>query len=194
MYTKILDLFHNIYSLFYCTNVVFYTFYLIEDNNINMTIYKNIFDYSMFYFSTSILLNYFEKNYLYILHHLICIINLSIIYFDDDVNLIRWVNTCLLAEVSTLFLSLSKVIKFYTDKQKKKNIFNKIKKISDCMFALSYLVIRIGYLLPFTINFLYYYEYKYVLIEILVVLSSIVMFSMNIYWSGKIINIINQKN
>lgn len=193
MYKKILNFFHNAYSLFYCANVVFYTFYTIKDNQINYFIFDKIYEYSLCYFTTSIILNLIEKNYMYIVHHSICITNLAIVYVNPDIKFIEWINKCLLAEISTLFLSLSKLLKYYIELTNKKTFINKVKKTSDYLFASSYVVIRLFYLFPFTMIFLYKYEFKSIFLQFLIYTTTLAMLSMNFYWTVKIIERIANK-
>ena len=192
MYKNALDFFHNIYSLFYCVNVVFLTFYTIKDDSINFAIYDKIYEYSSYYFGTSIILNLLDQNYLYVLHHLICVLNLSVVYYNPDILYIRWLNTCLLTEISTMFLSLSKVLKYYIGiKKNKKSILHKIKKISDYLFASSYLLVRICYVCPVSIFFLLNYKFKNIYLGIFINTITFAMIGLNLYWAKQILIRIN---
>ncbi len=183
MYNQKIDFIHNVYGFIYCIQMFYLNMLLIfyqNDTNYLITTFNTICMYSFIYFTISSLINYLDKNYIFLVHHLICLITLLYGYIYQETKYIIWVANTFLAEFSTIFLSFSKINRFL--KNNEINISNKITNLSDNLFVLSYYSIRIIYLLPLTISFLY--SYKFVgIFNFILPLISIVMIGMNLYWA-----------
>ncbi len=195
MYNQKIDFIHNVYGFVYCIQMFYFNMLLLfykNDTNYLITSFNTICMYSFIYFIISSSINYLDKNYIFLVHHLICIITLLYGYIYQEPEYIVWVANTFLAEFSTIFLSFSKITRFLKNNEitisnKTTNFITKITNLSDNLFVLSYYSIRILYLLPLSISFLY--KYKFVgIFNFILPLVSLVMIGMNLYWAVLIYN------
>jgi hypothetical protein len=171
-----LTTFHNLLSLLYCTILCTYLFFFKD-------IYDSIYLLSMLYFIPSTIINIYEKSYVYIIHHIICIFMLTYPYTisiheakkEKDTKDIICI--MLMAEVSTFFLSL----KYFLPRN------SWLRTVNDLLFSLSFISIRMVYILYYVI--IYIYKTRFFLILPL----ACIMYAMNIYWTYAILHKIYKK-
>ncbi len=204
MYNQKLDFIHNFYGFVYCIQMFYLNLLLLfyrGDSNYMLTSFNTICLYSFIYFTISSTVNFLDKNYIFLVHHLICLITLIYGYIYQETEYICWVANTFLAEFSTIFLSFSKITRFLNNNQiiisskifSSKIISSKIISTSDSLFVSSYYLIRILYLLPLTIKFLYNYRFIGIF-NIIIPLISIIMIGMNLYWAVLIFRKISDSN
>lgn len=194
MYNQKLDFIHNFYGFVYCIQMFYLNLLLLfycGNSNYVLTSFNTICLYSFIYFTISSTVNFLDKNYIFLLHHLICLITLFYGYIYQEPEYICWVANTFLAEFSTIFLSFSKITRFLKNNQI--IISSKIVSTSDSLFVSSYYLIRILYLLPLTIKFLYNYRFIGIF-NIIIPLISIIMIGMNLYWAVLIFRKISNSN
>jgi len=178
-------LFQDIYTLVYCLSIipiVLYNLYF-QTNIINWKI--DLFSYIYFIITGIIKLYYLEYNFL--LHHIICIGLIWIGNYNYNINYYLWLSKCYLAEISNIFLSGKNILRTLRIKGiiKTKSYEN----INDILFILTYFVIRIFYLLPNTLVYLYLNsksEIKFNYLEFITI-NVLLMGGLNLYWSYLII-------
>jgi len=136
--------------------------------------YDLIYFYSTIFFIVSGLINILDKSYLFILHHIISWIGLFYGYTYKNQAYIYWMCQNLLAEISSIFLSIDLIIKNIW----KKNKYDYIIKI---FFLITYTLVRIIYLMPINISYLitnnFEDNYKYIL-----PIGFYFMIGLNAYW------------
>jgi hypothetical protein len=193
-YNEKLDLAHNIYGLFFCIQMFFLNIVILFNHNNNVLVdsyFRSILNNSLFYFTISTVINYFDKNYIFILHHIICLIFLYYGYFYNEHEYLIFLSKSFMAEISTIFLTLSKILRYC----KKNDILipYKLQSYSDSFFIITYLGIRILYLLPLSLFFILTYSFKsffYFLVPII----TLILISMNLYWTYLIYKKITRNN
>lgn len=180
-----IGIFQDIYTLIYCIIIIpisFYNLYL-NTNVINWQI--DLFSYIYFILTGLINLYYLEYNFL--LHHIVCIGLISIGNYNNNLAYYQWLSKCYLAEISNIFLSGKNILK-------KLRINGLIKtklyeNINDILFVLGYFLIRIFWLIPNSLIYLYsnfisesklnYFEF--------ILINVLLMIFLNLYWSYLII-------
>lgn len=183
MYNEKLDFIHNIYGLIFCIQMFYLNMLLIfnqTDINFINLMFDRIFFYSVWYFTISTGINYLDKNHIFILHHVICMIILYYGYIYMEPVFLLWLGKTFMAEFSTIFLCLSKTLRYL----KKSNIKvpNELVSYSDNFFVLSYLSVRILYLTPMTINFIINYSFKNIF-AFIIPFVTLIMVGINSYWA-----------
>ncbi len=183
MYNEKLDFIHNIYGFIYCVQMFYLNMLVIfaqsDLKNISYY-YDSIFVYSLLYFTISTNINYLDKNHIFVLHHVICMIMLYYGYIYQEPKYLIWLSKSFMAELSTIFLSLSKILRYGV--KHNINVPNDIITYSDNGFMISYFVVRIIYLLPLCLHFMLTYNFKNIF-GLIIPLVCLVMMGMNIYWS-----------
>ena len=187
MYNEYLDIFHNVYGIVFCLHILYLTCPILthkETTEYN-TNYDQIYYYSSLYFFISGIINCLDASYLFILHHIISYIAIYYGFIYRETKYIYWICQNLLSEISTIFLALNSILKVLN----KKNIVRThpiIYLYSNFIFCIVYTLIRIIYLLPINLKYLYVNSfqtnYKYFLPIIFYF-----MIGLNIYWFGLII-------
>ncbi len=192
VYNEKLDFFHNLYSLIFCIQIIYFTSKIFMQNNFDnaLTIYNDITLISYKYFIISSIINLIDKNFMYLVHHFICLIVLSYGYYVKEPFYIYWISKTLLAEFSTIFLSFSKIIRFLNTSGY--NVPNQILNFSDKSFVYSYYIFRIMYLVPLTIYFLSVLQFEG--FKIILWICSLIMIGFNLYWAWLIYTKIICKN
>lgn len=138
----------------------------------NQKYYHTISIWSLSYFTIDIFSVLYNKEYLFILHHLIAIIGICYVNFFETHHLIL-LNSCLMTEISTPFLHRWKLSKWlYPNRQYKYFI----------EFSIIFLIIRPFFLIFNLFNHYHILTYSYSLILYLLLLS------LNIGWSIGIIH------
>ncbi len=202
---KIIDFIHNLYGFIFCTQAIYYCIPLIltKTEFADESYFQNyikLTKYSYYYFSFSTLLNIYEKNWLYIYHHLVCLIVLSYGMINMDYEYINWLGKNFLAEISTLFLTFGRII--YLLQKYGVKYTSKIIYYNNILFSLLFYTIRIFYLTPVNINYLIenkkniiidkydYYSLVYILASTMIIL--------NMYWAfyitKKLYKLLTKKN
>lgn len=183
MYNENLDFIHNIYGFIYCIQMFYLNMLIIFSNsetNYLSHYYYLIFVYSLFYFTISTGINYLDKNPIYIIHHVICLIMLYYGYIYEEPEYLIWMSKTFMAEFSTIFLSLSKMLRYGV--KNNINIPKEILSYSDNFFIISYFCVRIFYLLPLCLHFII--TYKFVgIFSFIIPFICVIMIIMNLYWS-----------
>ncbi len=183
MYNEKLDFIHNIYGLIYCIQM-FYLNMLIIFNQTDIGFINSMFDkiffYSLLYFTISTGINYLDKNHIFVLHHVICMIMLYYGYIYSEPEYLIWMGKTFMAEFSTIFLSLSKSLRYL--KKNNVHVSDQLVSYSDNFFIISYFLIRIFYLTPMSINFMLNYSFKSIF-AIIVPFVVLIMIGMNLYWT-----------
>lgn len=183
MYDEKLDFIHNIYGFIYCIQMFYLNMLVIfgqsDLNNISYY-YDSIFVYSLLYFTISTSINYLDKNHIFVLHHAICMIMLYYGYIYKEAEYLIWLSKSFMAEFSTIFLSLSKILRYGV--KHNINVPNSIIAYSDNSFVISYFTIRIIYLLPLCLHFMLTYKFKNIF-GLVIPLVCLVMMTMNLYWT-----------
>ncbi len=183
MYNEKLDFIHNLYGFIYCIQMFFLNMLVLFNQSDLTTLnnyYTSIFAYSLIYFTISTGINYLDKNHIFVLHHAICMILLYYGYIYGETEYLVWMSKTFLAEFSTIFLSLSKILRYGI--KNNINVPNEIITQSDNFFVISYFSIRILYLLPLSLHFLLTYKFRHIF-SIIVPIVSLTMIAMNLYWS-----------
>ncbi len=142
-----ISLVHNAISVLYCLYLIPNVLNSIKNNNYDN--YAQIYNVSIMYFSVSILLNILEKNKLFVFHHIIVIIGMTMPLFCNSNELYEMFYLLMLSEISTLILSIKLVIKNFDS-----ILYNKIKVYLETLFAISFIAIRTFYLSNKMSNFL----------------------------------------
>lgn len=182
MYNNYLDIFHNVYGIAFCLHILYLIYPILIQNNTNeyYTNYEQIYYYSSLYFFISGIINCLDKSYLFIIHHIISYIAIYYGFMYKENKYIYWICQNLLSEISTIFLALNSILKVLN----KKNIIRTppiIYIYSNFIFCIVYTSIRIIYLLPINLKYLYFNSfqsnYKYLLPIIFYI-----MIGLNIYW------------
>ncbi len=183
MYNEKLDFIHNIYGLIYCIQM-FYLNMLIIFNQTDIVFINSMFDkiffYSLLYFTISTGINYLDKNHIFVLHHVICMIMLYYGYIYTEPEYLIWMGKTFMAEFSTIFLSLSKTLRYL--KKNNVQVPDQVVSYSDNFFIISYFLIRIFYLAPMSISFILNYTFKSIF-SIIVPFVALIMIGMNLYWT-----------
>jgi hypothetical protein len=182
MYNEKLDFIHNIYGFLFCVYMFFLSMtILFNQNNLEYmgSTYLSVCKHSYIYFTISSGINYLDKNNIFLLHHIICMVILFYGYLYMEPEYLIWVSKTFLAEFSTIFLSLSKILRYV-----KKNSYvpDNLITFSDNFFIISYFSVRVMYLLPLCLLFIINYRFRNIF-GLVIPLVSIVMIGMNIYWT-----------
>jgi len=116
------------------------------------------------------------------MYHLLLVGN-----YNDNLEYYLWLSNCYLAEISNIFLSGKTILKYIG----KKYSFNtkKINLINNLLFASSYFIVRIFYIIPVTINYFIKYHAHYRFFNFIFA-NMITMIVLNLYWGyliGKIV-------
>jgi hypothetical protein len=152
------------------------------NNNTFVEIISSYFIFSLTYFIADLILlliNFNPKAIIYIIHHFICIISVSMInffYFDE---LAKYMLAYLIFEVSNPFLNLA----IYFRKNKISNIFT---KLNDYIFLITYTLCRVifgTYLLFNVVPEIYKLVFPVNCLLILPIILQIIIF----WWYYKII-------
>jgi hypothetical protein len=186
MRNPILDIFHNLYGILFCFYALYESYPIITENLDTyhyMTNYNKIFYQASLYFLVSGLINIYDKNNLFLLHHIICWSGLYYGTIYGTKELIYWVGLNFLSEISTIFLSTGIILKALSNYFKVNPMIDVVLKI---IFLISYGLVRIIYLLPINIKFLLTYHF-YGWFGFLLHLGSWFMVGLNIYWFMEIL-------
>ena len=190
-----IGLFQDIYTLVYCMIIIPLSMYNLIYNT-NIIDWKiNLFSYVYFIITGLINLYYWELNF--VLHHIICIGLIWTGNNNSNIEYHLWISKCYLAEISNIFLSGKNILGYFRIKG---YIQNKIyENVNDALFVLSYFIVRIFLLIPYSFVHLYFnycngliYEYfNFIFINVFM------MTLLNIYWCWliikKIIKLLNKK-
>ena len=182
-YNIYIDIFHNIFGMLFFFQVLQLSFDIISTDPMEIEYitkqYDLIYFYSSIYFLVSGLINVLDRSYLFIFHHIASWLGLHYGYVYKNPTYIYWMCQNLLAEISSIFLSVDFIVK----KIWKKNQYSYMIKV---FFMISYTLVRIIYLIPINISYLITSEfednYKYILPIIFYL-----MIGLNVYWFGLII-------
>ena len=177
---KKLYLVQDIYTLIYCSFILPISLYNILYNTNIITWKIDLFSYV--YFITTGIINLINKEYDFLLHHLVC---LGIIWsgnYNNNLEYYIWVSNCYLSEFSNIFLSYKNILRYQKDKISNYKIIN---NINNFMFILSYFIIRICWIIPITILFLLK-NYKNLIYNKFILINILMMIYLNIYWLNKI--------
>lgn len=177
---SIYGLFQDGYTLLYCSLLIPISIYnLIYQTNI-ITWKLDLFSY--IYFVITGIINLCYGEYVFVLHHIICL-NLIFVGNYNNLNYNLWLSNCYLAEVSNIFLAMKNVIKHL---EKFISNIKKIKTINDVLFVIGYFGVRICYIIPITIYYFmnHYNEIKYFNF---IMINALLMILLNLYWGYLII-------
>ena len=177
---KKLYLVQDIYTLIYCSFILPISLYNILYNTNIITWKIDLFSYV--YFITTGIINLINKEYDFLLHHLVC---LGIIWsgnYNNNLEYYIWVSNCYLSEFSNIFLSYKNILRYQKDKISNYKIIN---NINNFMFILSYFIIRICWIIPITILFSLK-NYKNLIYNKFILINISMMIYLNIYWLNKI--------
>ena len=174
-------LFQDICTLLYCMIIIPLSMYnlIYETNIIDWKI--DLFSYVYFIITGLINLYYWEFNF--VLHHIICIGLIWTGHNNTNIEYHLWISKCYLAEISNIFLSSKNILRYFRIKG---YIQNKIyENANDVLFVLSYFIVRIFLLIPYSFVHLYLnycngltYEYfNFIFINVFA------MSLLNIFWS-----------
>lgn len=183
MYNEKLDFIHNVYGFIFCMQMFYLNMLILFSNSDPSDLshyYNSIFVYSLLYFTISTGINYLDKNHIFVLHHVICIIMLYYGYIYEEQKYLIWMSKTFLAEFSTIFLSLSKILRYGV--KNNINVPSQIISQSDNFFIISYFCVRIFYLLPLSLHFILTYRFKNIF-YFLIPTVCLIMVIMNLYWS-----------
>lgn len=177
-------LYQDICTLIYCSIMIPVSIYNLY-YGINIIDWKiDLFSYT--YFTITGVINLYYLEYNFVLHHLICIGLIWISKFNNNLYY-QWLSKCYLAEISNIFLSSKNILRTLRNSQ---IIKTKIyENINDILFVITYFGIRIFYLLPHTIIYLYQNyksEFKFNYFEFILI-NIILMALLNLHWSYLII-------
>ena len=173
----------DIYTLFYCMIIIPVSIYNLYYQTNIITWKIDMFSYIYFILTGLVNLYYLEYNFL--LHHIVCIGLIWIGKYNNNLDYYLWLSKCYLAEISNIFLSGKNILRtlrsYGTIKTKL------YENINDVLFVLTYFMVRMFYLLPYTIIYLYsnlkskFNYFHFILINVLL------MSILNIHWSYLII-------
>lgn len=182
---SIYGIFQDIYTLVYCIVIISISIYNLY-NGINIINWKiDLFSY--IYFILTGIINIYYLEYNFILHHIICIGLIWIGNYNQNLDYYLLLSKCYLAEFSNIFLSGKNILR------KLRNIgiikTKHYENINDILFAITYFVVRMFYLLPYTLTYLYFNQksnskfnyFEFILINV------ILMAILNIYWGYLIV-------
>lgn len=198
MYNNILDIFHNVYGIVFCFQMLYFSIPILlsgpYESEIMTINYNNIFIYSSAYFFISGVIHFLDGSYLFLLHHILSWIGIYYGYDYKEPKIIYFLCQNLLSEISTIVWSFDIIIKKFSKIYNFKYNFEIQMKF---IFAIIYTIVRIIYLVPININFVQRHEfigfYKYILFY-----GLCFMICLNIYWFmlliKKILKFINSKN
>jgi len=176
-----LSFWHNALSFIYCIIIIPIVIQAIRNDD--FTNYELILQLSMGYFPLSMIINYYEKERLFIIHHIIVIIVLFLPYVSDYNLYVKFIYYALLAEISTVVLTLKFMIKEGTPV-----LYWHFKNYIDLTFMIVFWIVRIGYLTPIVYYFSLELDYeKNYYCTILTNCLIILMMTMNYYWAVAII-------
>jgi len=178
-------LYQDIYTLIYCSVLIPVSIYNLYYNT-NIIDWKvDLFSYIYFIITGIINLYYLEYNF--VLHHLVCVGLIWIGKYNNNLHYYQWLSKCYLAEISNIFLSSKNLLRTLRNSQ---IIKTKIyENINDILFVITYFGIRMFYLLPYSILYLFqkyksqlkFNYYEFILINV------ILMALLNLHWSYLII-------
>ncbi len=182
---SIYGLFQDIYTLSYCMIIIPISIYNLYYQTNIITWKIDMFSYV--YFVLTGLINLYYQEYNFLLHHLVCIGLIWIGKYNNNLDYYLWISKCYLAEISNIFLSGKNILRTLRS-------YNIVKtklyeNINDVLFVLTYFAVRMFYLLPYTLVYLYRNsksEFKFNYIEF-IVMNVLLMGLLNIHWSYLII-------
>lgn len=128
----------------YCTILLFFDFF-----GYNRLIIYNYYGwwFSIFYFIIDLIIEISNFNYIYILHHSVCLTLLLLkLIWKDEVMYSNFMNLGLTMEVSNIFLNLRPLLKGNKEKE----------NINNILFVISWFITRIFYSIPMTIYLVYF--------------------------------------
>jgi hypothetical protein len=193
MFNKKIDFIHNFYGFIFCIQAIYLIFNGYIQNQNNIVVLNKLTTYGTTYFIISSVINIMDKNYIFVIHHLICIITTWYGYLYKNPLYIKWLISSYLAEFSTIFLSFSKILR-YLKNDKKIYINNSLISTSDNLFVLTYYIFRIIYICPITIYFVYTNNFHGIF-NFIIPCCIWIMIGMNYYWAYllffKVLNKIN---
>lgn len=186
MRNPILDIFHNLYGIFFCFYAIYKSYPILTENLDSYDYtndYNDIFFHSSAYFLVSGLINIYDRNSLFLIHHIISwsMIYYGIVYPSDDYVL--WACLNFLSEISTIFLSSEIILKALSNYYP---INPKYNFICKTIFLITYTIVRIFYLFPTNVKFLLTYNFHGPF-RLLLYVGSWFMVGLNLYWFVEIL-------
>lgn len=174
-----ISFYHNTLSFLYCLILL----PVICEGVINQNYiqYEFVFWLSMAYFAISIILNCFEKQYLFILHHCVVIYSLYLPYLSNYYDLyVEFMYCGLVTEISTIILAAKFIVK-----ESMPSYYEKIKETLDTIFMTSFILVRMCWLqYKIFYNLIPQLNYEDDKINTITTYSIIlVMLGLNYYWT-----------
>jgi len=181
-YSKILeDLILIIYTIIILPLVIFNLYW--NPYNLNYNFYINIFS-TIFLIITGLKYLY-QENIPYFTHNICCLSLLFLNCINNNSELNLLINYSYFAEISTFFLSTKRIIKVI-DEENKLKVKKKIYNYLDTIFGISYFLIRICFLIPYSLVFIK----KNTNLNLYLIVKLIIYFKimLNTHWLFFIIN------
>lgn len=179
---SIYGLVQDAYTLLYCLILIPTSIYnLVYQTNI-ITWKLDLFSY--IYFLITGIINLYYREYVFVLHHIICLNLIFIGNYNNNLNYYLWLSNCYLAEVSNIFLSMKNVLKHLETL----NIsgIKKFKMLNDFAFVIGFFGVRICYIIPITINYFINHS-KTINYFNFIVINTFLMIVLNLHWGYLII-------
>lgn len=175
----------DIFTLIYCSILIPVSIYNLYYNT-NIIDWKvNLFSYIYFIITGIINLYYLEYNF--VLHHVVCVGLIWIGNYNKTPEYYTLLSKCYLAEISNVFLASKNILRTLRNSYMiKTKIYE---NINDILFVITYFGIRMFYLLPYVLAYLYQNyksEFKFEYFEFILI-NIILMAILNLHWSYLII-------
>lgn len=149
---SVLGIFQDVYTLIYCALIIPISIYNIF-NQTNIIDWKiDLFSY--IYFAITGIINIYYRETSFIIHHIVCIGLIFVGNYNQNLNYYLWLSNCYLAEISNIFLSGKNILRVLRINKFIENT-KSYENLNDILFVILYFTIRMFYLIPYSLRFLY---------------------------------------
>jgi hypothetical protein len=189
-----INILHNFFGIIFAIQVLYLIYptlikgYFDTNDENDLDNLKSLYTCSLIYFFLSGLINLYEKSYLFIIHHIISIVSIhyALLNYHKNTTYVYFIYQNLLAELSTIFLSIGIICKNINKLPYSVKFAPEIILCLQLIFFIIYTFIRIIYLLPINIKYLLTTTFNNddddVIYRYLLPVCFYFMIGLNLYW------------